>query len=98
LIPARLVARAAYVVRLRARSDHSFCIPGNPSSACTTTPSNELASSGLAGIPAEADVAAFCRRKKIKVRAAMIVAQLLDGVSARAIKSVNSLLDEVAGP
>jgi hypothetical protein len=28
----------------------------------------------------------------------MVVAQLLDDVSARAIKSVNNLLDEVAGP
>jgi putative ATP-dependent endonuclease of the OLD family len=64
--------------------------------------SNELAScaaSGVAGARTDADVAAFCRRNnKTKVRAAMVVAQLLDDVSARAIKSVNSLLDEVAGP
>jgi putative ATP-dependent endonuclease of the OLD family len=62
--------------------------------------SNELASAGLAGTPSAADVAAFCRRKNknTKVRAAMVVAQLLDDVSARAIKSVNNLLDEVADP
>jgi putative ATP-dependent endonuclease of OLD family len=62
---------------------------------------NELAlctASGPGGTRTDADVAAFCRRKKAgyKVRAAMAVAGLLTEHTARKVTSVVSLLDEFA--
>lgn len=56
---------------------------------------NELglcAAAGPGGTRSEADVAAFCRRKKVKVRAAMVVAELLTPETAQKVKSINSLL------
>lgn len=53
--------------------------------------------SGAGGARTDADVAAFCRTKSTyKVRAAIVVADLLDADAARAIKSVDALLSAVA--
>ncbi len=61
---------------------------------------NELAlcaATGPAGVRCDADVAAFCRRKSTyKVRAAIIVADLLTPESAAKMKAVASLLDQIA--
>lgn len=43
----------------------------------------------------DADIAAFCRRKKSKVKAAIVVSPLLDNVSAPKVSSVNDLLGEI---
>lgn len=52
--------------------------------------------SGPKGSRTDDDVAAFCRLKSTyKVRAAIVVAELLDEAQARAIGSVNALLDDV---
>lgn len=51
---------------------------------------------GPEGAYLESDVAAFCRRKKSKVKAAMVVSPLLDIVSAPKVTSVNDLLNEIA--
>lgn len=52
--------------------------------------------SGPGGTRTLEDVAAFCRfSSKYKVRAALVVAPLLGETEARAIVSVNSLLDEI---
>jgi putative ATP-dependent endonuclease of the OLD family len=63
--------------------------------------SNELAlcsASGSGGTRTDADVAGFCRRKKCgyKVRAAIVVADLLTPGTVANIKAVASLLDEIA--
>lgn len=57
---------------------------------------SNCARTGPAGTPSEQDVADFCRKRKYKVRSAMVVAALLDATSAVAIKSINSLLCEIA--
>lgn len=60
---------------------------------------NELANlhpSGPAGVPTDADVAAFCRHKKRKVNAALAVLPLLDATSASAVTSIQNLLDDIA--
>jgi putative ATP-dependent endonuclease of the OLD family len=56
------------------------------------------AATGPRGTRTDGDVAAFCRRKGcgFKVRAAMVVAGLLTPETARKIKSVSALLDEIA--
>ena len=53
---------------------------------------------GPGGTRSDADITEFCRRKKAgyKVRAAMAVAELLSAETARKIKSISSLLDELA--
>ena len=68
---------------------------------CGLYSANELAlctESGPGGTRADADVAAFCRRRGAgyKVRAAMAVASLLTEQTARQVSSINSLLDELA--
>ena len=61
----------------------------NELSLCTAT--------GPAGARTADDVAAFCRRNsKYKANAAMVVAELLDEATARKIKSIEDLLDEIA--
>jgi putative ATP-dependent endonuclease of OLD family len=52
--------------------------------------------SGPGGTRTAGDVAAFCGRSKYKVRAAMVVAALLNTTSALTIKSINDLLDSIA--
>lgn len=63
---------------------------------------NELvkcATSGAGGVRTADDVSAFCRKSSShKVRAAMVVADVLDEAAARSIKSVDDLLDEIASP
>jgi putative ATP-dependent endonuclease of the OLD family len=56
------------------------------------------AATGPRGTPTDADVAAFCRRggRGFKVRAAMAVAGLLTPETARKVKSIMALLDEIA--
>lgn len=53
--------------------------------------------SGPGGTRTAEDVAAFCRRKGkgYKVRAAMVVVPLLTAATAKAIASINRLLDEI---
>lgn len=46
--------------------------------------------------PSIEDVAEFCRNDKYKVRAAMVAASVLNEESARRIRSVGSLLDEIS--
>ena len=62
---------------------------------------NELANcstSGPAGTRTAEDVADFCRRKKggYKVRAAIVVAQVLDESMVRSVTSIDDLLNEIA--
>jgi putative ATP-dependent endonuclease of OLD family len=52
--------------------------------------------SGPGGTRTAGDVAAFCGRSKYKVRAAMVVAALLNTTSALTIKTINDLLDSIA--
>jgi putative ATP-dependent endonuclease of OLD family len=63
---------------------------------------NELgncATSGLNGERTDDDVAEFCRRKRsYKVRAAMVVADLLSAATAPNLTSIENLLGEIAGP
>ncbi len=54
------------------------------------------AATGLGGNRTDSDVAKFCGRNKYKVRAAMVVAQLLNETSAPTITSINDLLDSLA--
>ena len=57
----------------------------------------KCATLGPGGTRTVDDVAAFCRStSKHKVRAALVIAPLLGETQARAIASVNSLLDEIA--
>jgi putative ATP-dependent endonuclease of the OLD family len=62
----------------------------NERSNCGTT--------GSGGTRTDADVAAFCRRSKYKVRAAMVVTPLLNATTAPALTSISKLLDEIATP
>ena len=60
---------------------------------------NELANceaSGESGIRTEADVAAFCRRQKSKVRAALIASSLMSADSAEKIEPMYKMLTEAA--
>ena len=62
---------------------------------------NELANcrpSGPGCTYTDADVAAFCRVKKYKVKAAMVVVPLLDTLTAPKVASINSLLDQIVKP
>lgn len=62
---------------------------------------NELANcqpTGPGSTYLDRDVAAFCRRKKSKVKAAMVVAPLLDPVTASRIASIDGLLNEIGRP
>jgi len=52
--------------------------------------------SGPGDTRTDADVIGFCGRSKYKVRASMIVADLLSDSTAISIQSVNNLLGEVA--
>jgi putative ATP-dependent endonuclease of the OLD family len=54
------------------------------------------AATGPGGARTDDDVSAFCRRRKYKVKAAMVVAGLLDATTAPKIKSVNDLLGSIA--
>ena len=86
---------AEYVAALGAASawaaiDASSLFSPNERANCTAT--------GSAGTRTDDDVAAFCRRSKYKVRAAMIEASLLDAASAQRITSINDLLDSIAAP
>ena len=56
------------------------------------------AATGSAGARTDADVSAFCRRSKYKVRAAMVVAKLLSAQNAATVQSLNRLLGEIAVP
>jgi len=62
---------------------------------------NELANcqpTGPGGTYLNKDVAAFCRRKRSKVKAAMVVAPLLDAGTAPRITSTDGLLNEIVSP
>lgn len=62
--------------------------------------SNELTNcqpTGLDGTYLNEDVAAFCRRKKYKLKAAIVVSPLLDTATAPRVSSVNDLLSQIAG-
>jgi putative ATP-dependent endonuclease of OLD family len=68
--------------------EHSTLFSDNERANCNT--------SGPGGTRTTADVAAFCRSSsKHKVRAAMVVAPLIGEPQARAIGSLNKLLDEI---
>jgi putative ATP-dependent endonuclease of OLD family len=54
--------------------------------------------SGPSGTHTDEEVAAFCRRKKYKMKAAMVASRMLDATQARAITSVENLLSEVVAP
>lgn len=59
---------------------------------------NELTNcqpTGPGGTYLDVDVAAFCRRKRSKVKAAIVVSPLLDIVSAPRVASINDLLNEI---
>lgn len=61
---------------------------------------NELANcekGGAGGRPTLDEVAAFCRRQKYKVKAALVAADLLTAETARAISSIEALLSEATG-
>lgn len=85
---------AEYVAALGAATvwtaiEKSTLFSTNERSNCTLT--------GPGGTRSADDVAAFCRRKSTyKVRAAMIVAPLLDTTTAAKVGSINRLLAEVA--
>jgi putative ATP-dependent endonuclease of OLD family len=66
------------------------------SSLFTKNERGNCTTSGTGGNRTNDDVAAFCRRSKYKVRAAMVAAALLDAVTALSIKSINDLLDSIA--
>ena len=55
----------------------------------------KCAATGAGGTRTVDDVAAFCRSKKYKVRAAIAVVPLIGDTEARAIVSINTLLDEI---
>lgn len=57
---------------------------------------NNCTLSGPGGTRTADDVAAFCRRKKYKVRAAMAVAPILDPTTAAGVVSIHALLSEIA--
>ncbi|GHG43862.1 hypothetical protein GCM10012320_08240 [Sinomonas cellulolyticus] len=59
----------------------------NELSNCTPT--------GIGGTYTEADVAAFCRRGKYKIRASLSVLPILTSANASKISSINSLLEEI---
>lgn len=50
---------------------------------------------GAGGARTDADVAAFCRYKKYKVKAAMVVAGILTEATARSVISINKVLDRI---
>lgn len=50
---------------------------------------------GTGGTRTEADVAGFCRHKKYKVKAAMVVAGILTDATARSITGINKVLDRI---
>lgn len=52
---------------------------------------------GTGGAFLNADVATFCRRKRSKVKAAMVVAPLLDAATASLVTSIDLLLTEISG-
>jgi len=84
---------AEYVAALGAATvwaaiDASTLFSPNERGNCTT--------SGPGGARTDDDVSAFCRRSKYKVKAAMVVAGLLDATTAPNIKGVNDLLDSIA--
>ena len=66
------------------------------SSLFSTNERANCGATGPGGARTDEDVAAFCRRSKYKVRAAMVVASLLTATSAPTIKSIDDLLDSVA--
>jgi putative ATP-dependent endonuclease of OLD family len=68
--------------------DASSLFSPNERASCTVT--------GPGGTRADDDVSAFCRRSRYKVKAAMVVAGLLDATTAKKIKSVNDLLGSIA--
>lgn len=53
------------------------------------------ATTGHGGSRTDDDVSAFCRRSKYKVKAAMVMAGLVDATTAPKIKSVNDMLDSI---
>lgn len=60
---------------------------------------NELANckpTGPGDTYLDADVAAFCRRNKSKVKAAIVVASLLDATTAAKVASISGLLNQIA--
>lgn len=66
------------------------------SSLFSTNELNNCAATGPNGAKSNDDVANFCRRKSsYKVRAAMVIADLLDPTTAAALSSMNSLLNEI---
>lgn len=61
---------------------------------------NELTNclpTGPGGTYLDTDIAKFCRRKKYKVKAAIVISPLLDNVTAPKVSSANDLLSEIAG-
>lgn len=62
----------------------------NERSICETT--------GSGGTRTDDDVAAFCRRNRYKVRAAMVVSPLLIAATASSLTSISKLLAEIATP
>lgn len=61
---------------------------------------NELANcnpTGPGGTYLDIDVATFCRRRKSKVKAAIVVAPLLDAATAPLVTSIDRLLNEIVG-
>ena len=50
---------------------------------------------GPGGTHTEADVASFCRHRRYKVKAAMVVAGTLSDATARSIASINKVLDAI---
>lgn len=72
---------------LWAAIEHSNLFTRNELSTC--------ARSGPEGTLSNEDVAAFCRKKSsYKVRAAMVVAEMLDQTTAEKIQSINDLLND----
>ncbi|MCU1699426.1 MAG: hypothetical protein JWR34_5489 [Mycobacterium sp.] len=62
---------------------------------------NELSNAGASTRTSTAtgeDVAAFCRAKRYKVRAAIVASSILDEAASRAITSIDNLLNEVMPP
>jgi putative ATP-dependent endonuclease of OLD family len=53
------------------------------------------AATGTGGTRTDADVAAFCRHKKYKVKAAMVAAGILTDATARSMTGINKVLDRI---
>jgi len=68
--------------------------------ASTLFNTNELSNclpTGPGGTYLDADIAEFCRRKRSKVKAALVVSPLLDAVNCLKVTSIGGLLNEIAG-